>query len=274
MRLALGQLLVEGGEPERNFERAEKMIQQAAQNNADLILLPETIDFAWTHPSSLNEAQEIPGKFSDLFCGFAKKYAIHICVGLTEKKVQHHYNTAILINENGEIYGKHQKINLLEVEFPFYEIGQKLEVYDTKFGKLGLNICADNYHDALHIGHTLARMNAQLILSPSSWTVDYHITENDDPYYDKWFKPFHTLASYYNMIVASTTSVGYIVGGPYEGKKMIGCSLVVGKDGLIAQGKKNEFAGDLIIVDIDIPERKEKGTQIGKMLKEKGYKFD
>jgi hypothetical protein len=82
------------------------------------------------------------------------------------------------------------------------------------------------------------------------------------------------LASYYNLIVASTTSVGYIVGGPYEGKKMMGCSLVVGKDGLIAEGKKNEFAGDLIIVDIELPERIEKGTQIGKMLKEKNYKFD
>ena len=274
MRLALGQLLIEGGEPERNFERAEKMIHKAAEQNADFILLPETIDFAWTHPASLNEAQEIPGKFSDLFCELANKYNIHICVGLTEKTETHHYNTAILINEKGEIYGKHRKINLLEVEFPYYEIGQKLEVYDTPFGKIGLNICADNYRDALHLGHTLARMGAQLILSPSSWTVDFHITENDDPYYDKWFKPFHTLASYYNLIIASTTSVGYIVGGPYEGKKMIGCSLIVDKNGLIAQGKKNEFAGDLIIVDIELPERKEKGIQIGKMLSKKGYKFD
>jgi len=274
MRLALGQLLVEGGEPERNFERAEKMIQKASIEKADFILLPETIDFAWTHPSSLNEAQKIPGKFSDLFCEFAKKYNIHICVGLTEKTETKHFNSALLINNDGEIYGKHHKINLLEVEFPFYEIGQKLEVFETPFGKIGLNICADNYHDALHIGHTLARMGAQLILSPSSWTVDYHITEQDDPYHDKWFKPFHTLASYYNLIVASTTSVGYIVGGPYEGKKMIGCSLVVDKDGLIAQGKKNEFAGDLIIVDINLPQRKEKGTQIGKMLVDKGYKFD
>lgn len=274
MRLALGQLLVEGGEPERNFERAEKMIQNAAEQKADFILLPETIDFAWTHPSSLTESEKIPGKFSELFCGFARKYNIHICVGLTENTENGHFNAALLINEKGEIYGKHHKINLLDVEFPFYKIGQKLEVFDTPFGKIGLNICADNYHDALHIGHTLARMGAQLILSPSSWTVDYHITEDDDPYYDKWYKPFHTLASYYNMIVASTTSVGYIVGGPYEGKKMIGCSLVVGKGGLIAQGKKNEFAGDLILTDIDLPERKEKGTQIGKMLQQKGHKFD
>lgn len=274
MKIALGQLLVEGGEPERNFERAEKMIRHAAEQKADLILLPETIDFAWTHPSSLHEAEPIPGKFSELFCGFAKKYAIHICVGLTEKTPDKNYNTALLINEQGAIYGMHRKINLLEVEFPFYEVGQELRVYDTPWGKIGLNICADNYYDALHIGHALARMGAQLILSPSSWTVDYHITENDDPYRDKWFKPFHILASYYDLIVASTTSVGYIVGGPYEGKKMVGCSLVVDKNGVISSGKFNEFAGDLILLDLQLPQRKEKGTQIGKMLKDKGYRFD
>ena len=35
MRLALAQLLVEGGEPERNFQRAEKLIRQAADQQAD-----------------------------------------------------------------------------------------------------------------------------------------------------------------------------------------------------------------------------------------------
>jgi predicted amidohydrolase len=274
IKIALGQLLVEGGEPYRNFERAEKMIRQASENNAGLILLPETIDFAWTHPSSLTEAKTIPGEFSNIFCDWARKYQIHICVGLTEKTPGRHYNAAILINERGEIYGMHRKINLLEVEFPFYGIGQELKVFDTPWGKIGLNICADNYYDSLHIGHALARMGAQLILSPSSWTVDYNITEDDDPYRDKWFKPFHILASNYDLIVASTTSVGYIVGGPYEGKKMVGCSLVVDKTGVISSGKFNEFAGDLVIKEIMLPDRKEKGTQIGKMLKDKGYHFD
>jgi predicted amidohydrolase len=62
MKIALGQLLVEGGEPERNLERAEKMVREAAQNNCDIILLPETLDFGWTHPSALSEALPIPQK--------------------------------------------------------------------------------------------------------------------------------------------------------------------------------------------------------------------
>ncbi|MDD4575558.1 MAG: hypothetical protein PHI36_03925, partial [Bacteroidales bacterium] len=55
---------------------------------------------------------------------------------------------------------------------------------------------------------------------------------------------------------------GYIVGGPYEGKKMVGCSLAVNKQGIITQGIMNEFAGDLIIFETEVPENSEKGTQI------------
>jgi predicted amidohydrolase len=133
-----------------------------------------------------------------------------------------------------------------------------------------LNVCADNYVDATQIGHTLARMGAQLILSPSSWTVDHTITEEVHPYQEKWIKPLSSIAAAHGIVVASATSVGYIVGGPYEGKKMVGCSLCVGKEGIIAEGVFNEFASDLVIATFDMPQPTEKGVQIGKMLKQKG----
>ncbi len=266
MRLALAQILVEGGEPWRNFERAEKKIKEAKEQQADIVLLPETLDLAWTHPSSFNEAEPIPGKFSDFFCSLAAQHKIWLCLGLTELEGDKRFNTALLINDQGEIIGKHRKINLLTVEFNYYEIGQSLNVYNTPFGKIGLNVCADNYLDALDIGHTLARMGAQLILSPSSWTVDFSVTEAEDPYRDKWIKPLSVLAQTHGLVIASATSVGYIVGGPYEGKKMVGCSLCIDKDGIMARGEFNEFAGDLVMVEFEMPERKLKGVEIGPLI--------
>ena len=262
IKIALAQLLVEGGEPERNFERAEKLVKQASAENCDLVLLPETIDFAWTHPSAKVECQPIPGKFSDLFCEMAVKYKVFICVGLTERRGDKRYNTALLINNTGEIILKYSKINLLVVEHDYYEVGTTLNVVETPFGKIGVNICADNYYNSLSIAHTLAKMGAQIIIAPSSWTVEYSITEEEDPYQEKWVKPLSEIASLYNIIFCSTTSVGYIVGGPYEGKKSVGCSLAVNKNGIIAQGLMNEFAGDLVVFEDSVPENEEKGTQI------------
>jgi hypothetical protein len=115
-------------------------------------------------------------------------------------------------------------------------------------------------------------LGAQLILSPSSWTVDHSVTEEIDPYEDKWIKPLTEIATLYEIPVVSATSVGYIVGGPYEGKKMIGCSLAVDKNGNIFQSEKNEFAGDLKILDLELGEGKWQGTQFGTMLKAKQTK--
>ncbi|WP_211223323.1 carbon-nitrogen hydrolase family protein [Hymenobacter norwichensis] len=275
LRVGMGQLLVEGGEPERNMVRAAQMIAEAAGRGCNVVLLPETLDFAWTHPSALTEAQPIPGIYSDQLCQEAIRHQIYICAGLTERGADGRvYNAALLINPQGEIITKYHKINLLTVEQPYYAVGQTLNVVDTPLGKIGVNICADNFIDGLSIGHTLARMGAEFILSPSSWTVDYSITEEHDPYREKWVKPYSILARLYNVAVVGTTSVGYIVGGPYEGKKSIGCSLAVDASGIRAQGKFNEFAGDLVVVDIPRPNRVEKGTQIGEMLVRKGFKFD
>jgi len=274
VKVGMGQLLVEGGEPQRNLQRAEQMIHQAAQQKCDILLLPECLDLAWTHPSSKKEAQPLPGSFSDQLCQSAKKHELYVCAGLTEQDKNRVYNSAVLINSKGEIILKYRKINVLTVGQEFYEIGNRLSVVETPFGTIGVNICSDNYVDGLPIGHTLARMGAQIILSPSSWTVDYSYTEEDDPYGEKWIKPYSLLAKLYNLVIIGTTSVGVIVGGPYEGKKMVGCSLAVGRDGIIGRGQYNEFAGELIVVDFEVPQRSEKGTAIGEKMSTQDLAFN
>ena len=270
----MGQLLVEGGEPERNLKRAVEMIARAAAQKCDIVLLPECLDLAWTHPSAKTEAMPIPGPYSAILCEQARKHNVFICAGLTEKLGDKVYNSAILINDFGEIILKYHKINLLVVEHEYYAVGQLMSVVETKFGTIGVNICADNYKDGLVIGHALARMGPQIILSPSSWTVDYSFVVTDDPYGEKWVRPYYTLAKYYNLVIVGTTCVGVIVGGPYEGKKSVGCSLAVGAEGIIAKGDYNEFAGELIVAEFEVPVRKEKGTEIGARLLKEGYSFD
>ena len=270
LKIGMGQLLVEGGEPERNLKRAGKMLEDAAEKSCRLVLLPECLDFAWTHPSAKTEAQPIPGPYSDILCKLAKTYNLYLCAGLTERSEDKVYNTAIFISPEGNILLKYRKINVLTVAQDIYSIGQTLSVVKTPFGVVGVNICSDNYIDSLDIGHTLARMGAQIILSPSSWTVDYSIVEGDILYGKKWLKPYQTLAVAHDLIVVSATAVGVIVGGVYEGKKMVGCSLAVNKDGIVAEGKYNEFTGQLVIADITIPPPRVLGTAIGESLKMRG----
>ena len=62
--------------------------------------------------------------------------------------------------------------------------------------------------------------------------------------------------------------------GPYEGKKMVGISLAVNSNGIVARGTYNEIASDLVIAEIEVKPKKEQGTAIGEMLKAKGLYKD
>lgn len=258
----MGQLLVEGGEPERNLARAERMIEEAARKGCSVVLLPECLDLAWTHPSAYEEAEPIPGPRSERLAEAARRHGLYLCAGLTERAGDRRYNAAVFFAPDGTLLLHYRKINLLEVEQPFYRVGDRLGVVETPFGVVGVNICADNYLKAIHLGHALGRMGAQVILSPSSWTVEYSVVEGTDPYGDKWIKPFSILAETYDLVVVSATSVGYIVGGPYEGKKMVGCSLAVGREGVIARGPYNEVAGELVVAEFRVPPPHPIGTAI------------
>src|SRR6516165_5493881 len=142
VRIGMCQLLVEGGEAERNLERAAAMVRKAAQEGCEIVLLPEALDLGWTHPSAKSEAAPIPGERSDFFCDLAREYGIHICCGLREQDGADVYNTAILVDDRGKIILLYRKINELTVGHEFYSVGRTLSVVKTAFGLVGVNICS------------------------------------------------------------------------------------------------------------------------------------
>lgn len=263
-KIAMCQLLIEGGEPKRNLDRAKKYIEIASNEKCDLIILPECSDLGWTHPSIYDEAETIPGKWSEEYCKLSKDFNISICVGLTEKSENLFYNSAIYI-ESGKIINKHRKINILKDAKKFYSCGSKLETFKSSIGKCAISICSDNYKKSSIISHALSRMQADLIISPSSWTIE---SENLDksPYEYKWSETMEKITKIYNNTFISVTSVGYIVGGPFEGRKMIGCSLAFQNGMKIAMMKNNELSTEMKILKINLERDRNYGTELSENI--------
>ena len=270
--LAMGQTLVEGGKIEKNIERAEEMIREASRRDCKIIVLPECLDAGWTHPSARKLAEEIPGETSKRFCRAAKSNRIVVVAGLTELDADRIYNSAILVDENGKILLKHRKINVLTIAQDLYSIGNTLSVTETRFGTIGVNICADNFLNSLAIGHVLARMGAHFIFSPSSWAVHTDHDNTKQPYGGEWQKSYTELCRLYGITVIGVSNVGWITAGPWKGRKVIGCSLAVGTEGeILARGPYGPDAETLITVTLQARPRSVKGTRYGQFLKEKGY---
>src|SRR5947209_5658737 len=108
VKIGMGQMLVLGGEPEKNLARAAGMIRRAGAEGCAAVVLPECLDLGWTDPSVRELAQPIPGKNSDLLCQAAREAGILVAAGLTEREGDKFYNSAVLISSEGRLLKKHR----------------------------------------------------------------------------------------------------------------------------------------------------------------------
>ena len=273
IRLAMGQMRVDGGRLDENLRRAVGMIQRAAVRGCQLIVLPECLDVGWTHPSAPRLAQPVPGSVSDRLSEAADAADIHVVAGLTELAGTRIYNSAVLISSQGQLLTKHRKINILDIAQNLYSTGNCLSVVETSLGTVGVAICADNFPDSLSLGHSLGRMGAQILLSPCAWAVDADYDNDRNPYgRDLWDPAYTTLARLYEMPVVGVSSVGPVTGGPWKGKQCIGSSLAVGADGeVVARAPFGPSAECLVEVELELVPPSVTGTEIAEMLRGKGY---
>ena len=261
-KLAVAQMRVMGGALDANLEHAGEMIEEAAEQGAQLVLLPEAMDLGWTDPSALTMAEPVPGgKTASLLCHLARKYGIYICSGLTEKDGETVYNSAVLINPMGKVILLHRKINELDIGHPYYALGQSLQVVPTDLGNIGVMICADASTGRQEIPRVLSYMGADVILSPSAWAVPADHNNIDDPYGGTWWKAYKPVAKDFRVWIASCSNVGWMTGGPWQGWKAIGCSMVIGPGGEeIMNAPYGDNADTILYVDIKPEPRPGQGT--------------
>ncbi len=247
----MGQMLVEGGRPEANLERAGAMIREAARDGCRAAVLPECLDLGWMHPATRELAQPIPGRHSEALARAARQTGLYVVAGLVERSGERVYNSAVLISPEGEILIKHRKINELDIALDLYSTGGSLAVAETALGMVGVNICADNFPESLVLGRALARMGCRILLSPCAWAMEADHDNQKEPYGSLWMEAYTTLACLDGLTVVGVSNVGWLDGGPWKGHKCIGCSLAVGPGGaVLARGPYGDAAEALLVVEV------------------------
>jgi predicted amidohydrolase len=261
-KLAVAQMRVVGGALDVNLEHAGEMIEEAAEQGAQVVLLPEAMDLGWTDPSALTMAEPVPGgKSAQLLISMAKKHQIYICSGLIEKDGENVYNSAVLVNPMGKVILLHRKINELDIGHPYYALGQSLQVVPTDLGNIGVMICADASTGEQEISRVLSYMGADVILSPSAWAVPADHNNIDNPYGGTWWRAYKPVAKDFRVWIASCSNVGWLTGGPWQGWKAIGCSMVIGPGGEeIMNAPYGDNADTILYVDIKPEPRPGQGT--------------
>lgn len=253
LKVGIGQLHVDGGNAALNLKNAAAFVKEAAEKSCYIIVLPEALDFGWTHSSALTEAQSIPGPNSGVLQQAAKENAIYVIVGLTERNGDKIHNTAILISPEGKILAKHRKINILDIAQHIYTPGNSCTVTHTELGTIGMNICADNSPATNELGHAMGYMGADIILSPCSWAVPPDYDNEKTPYGDIWKESYVEIAKKHGIPVIGVSNTGLVKDGEWKNWWCIGASLVVSKDGVIQ--KQFDYTREdskLYTIDVEI----------------------
>ena len=110
----------------KTVEKACHLIEEAAKNDAQLVVFPEAFipgypDWVWLVPNSrsrqlndlyielVNNAVAIPGEAASTLCKAAKSVNIHVAIGVHEINAESShaslYNSLLFINDEGQIMG-------------------------------------------------------------------------------------------------------------------------------------------------------------------------
>ncbi len=260
-KLALAQMLVEGGRKEENLRRAIDRIGEAAVSGAQVVVLPEAMTLGWTHSSAKSDADEISDGDGCLrLREAARANRIYVCAGLVERAGARIFNSAALIGPEGDLVLHHRKLNELEIAHGFYAAGDRLAVASTPLGTLGVMICADAFARGQVISRTLGWMGADIILSPCAWAVPADHDNAKAPYGQLWLDNYCPVARDFRLWIAGVSNVGWLDDGPWKGRKCIGCSLVVGPEGReVWRGPYGADADVILYTDIDLEPRPARG---------------
>jgi predicted amidohydrolase len=146
VKIAMCQIVCLDGDRRGNLARAERAVSEAAAAGAVIACLPESAVLGWVNPDAHRRAQPIPGEDSERLCEMARRHGVFLCAGLDERAGESLYDSAVLVDDAGKVLLKHRKIILLsELMTPPYSAGEEVQVAQTRFGRVGVLICADTH---------------------------------------------------------------------------------------------------------------------------------
>jgi len=128
-----------------NLTQYCEKVADAAALGADIVCLPEGMTSINTGQSSVEASESVPGPSTNYLGIFAAYYGIYIVGDVFERVGEAVYNTAVLIDPNGDLVGTFRKTCLPREETDAgVAPGDSYPVFDTDFGRIGMMICWDS----------------------------------------------------------------------------------------------------------------------------------
>ncbi len=235
--MALAQLSVVSERPEKNLERVEQALREAAGAGCQLVVLPEL----WATGYNLKQRHRWASPLGEgLFAEaarLAKQHRVYLQAGsLLSMRRRCYYNTATLFDPRGRCLGHYDKMHLFRFmgEPKYLSPGRKPQVYKTPWGTAGQSICYDLRFPELYRAY--ARRRCAIIFVPAEWP---------SPRQEHWRTLLRARAIENQCYLLGVNRVGR-----YQDVRFFGASAVIAPDGsTLIEGKSREA---LLTAELDL----------------------
>lgn len=248
-----------------NIENAERLVRQAAEEGANVILLPELFErpyfcqerqyeyYPYAKPADENDAVKH-------FARVAAELKVVLPISFYEQEGNTMYNSVAVLDADGSNLGVYRKTHIpddhyYQEKFYFTPGNTGFKVFDTRYGKIGIGICWDQWFP--ETARCLALKGAELIFYPTAIGSE-PILECDSMEHWRRCMQGHSASNIIPVIAANRVGVEAVKPSEANGNqssslKFYGSSFITDSTGAILKTMDREGEG-VISVSFDLDE--------------------
>lgn len=159
-----------------NVATADRLVRQAASRGANIILLQELFEGPYfcqdESPEDLDRAAPVAGNPTIAhFQALARELGVVLPISFYERAGQARFNSIAILDADGSLLGTYRKSHIPHgsgyQEKYFFSPGDTgFRVWDTRFGRIGVGICWDQWFP--ETARSMVLMGAELLFFPTA----------------------------------------------------------------------------------------------------------
>ena len=243
-------------EIEENITKAKKIINDAANKGANIILLQELFQTPYFCIEYDEEIFRLAKPFkNNVFlkemAEISKKLNVVLPISYFEKENNAYFNSIAVINSDGTILGNYRKSHIPDgagyLEKYYFNPGDTgFKVWKTKFGNIGIGICWDQWFP--EAARIMALKGAEILFYPTAIGDEPRMSQYDSS--KAWQRVMQGHAAANIISVVASNRIGFeSVQGQTNG--FYGKSFICDRSGAIIQEASNNKE-EIITAEIDI----------------------
>ena len=239
------------------MDKAIAGIKDAAAKGANIVCLQELFTSLYfcdvEDYENFKLAEPVPGPSTDILSTVAKEAGVVVIASLFEKRAQGLYhNTTAVLDADGSYLGKYRKMHIPDdpayfEKFYFTPGDLGYKMFETKYGKIGVLICWDQWYP--EASRLTALMGAEILFYPTAigWATSQDEATNTEQY-NAWqtIQRSHAVAN--GVHVVSVNRVGLEQNGAM---KFWGGSFVANPFGSLIV-KATHDQEEVIVTELDL----------------------